>query len=82
MKNNEKERCRYCRFWDGPGREVDHGYCRIIHSSHQITSKQGDKEDDTCSYFSVVPNNNDYHRSLTSFPGNFYKGGAGYPIGR
>jgi hypothetical protein len=76
--------CKDCKSWVGPGINVDHAHCKEGRSPHQTTSKNGDKDYDTCLYWEKKYkfDQDEYHKFLTSFPGNFYKGGAGNPIGR
>lgn len=44
------ERCCVCRAWAGPGINVDHSHCNDPRSDKTL-SKFGDKDYDSCLYF-------------------------------
>jgi len=48
-KNITKESCCNCRYWFGPGIDVDHSHCAV----EKTKSKYGNKEYDICLSFKV-----------------------------
>ena len=50
-KTNSLKLCMDCKFWLGPGINVDHAHCCHCESPNQTTSKNGDKNYDSCLYW-------------------------------